>query len=104
MPCFDHVHAAHVRAVCAHPVLARTAHAHVMHAYVMHTNVVPAHAMHRVFYITRNSDLPTAAILAKPVFTGVKRSGGYAPCVSLKIYSRALTITMDTKTICLMPL
>jgi hypothetical protein len=84
MPCSEHVHAAHVRAVDAHPVYAQTAHAHVMHAYVMHTNVVRAHAMHSVFYITRNSDLPTGAILAKPVFPGIKRSGGNAPCVSLE--------------------
>jgi hypothetical protein len=39
-------------------------------------------------------DLPTGAILVKPVFPGVKRSGGNAPCVSLETYSTARQPTL----------
>ncbi len=73
---FLHVHGIHVYAVHAYAVHIHAAHAHVMHAHIiyghaMYAHAVHAHAVHSRFYIIINSDMPTAAIVSKLVFSRI---------------------------------
>ncbi len=57
-----HTHAEQSPAVHAHAVHDHAAHTHLMHAYAVHVNMV-----HSKVYMLINSDMPTIAIVSKPV-------------------------------------
>ncbi len=68
--CFLYVHAGHVHmvhacAVRAHALHAQAPHTHSMQAHVKHAHAVHIKAVQSTFYMWINSDMPTAAMLAK---------------------------------------
>jgi hypothetical protein len=107
---FLHVHGVHAHTVHAYAVHVHAAHAHVMHAHiiyghVMYAHAVHAHAVHSRFYVIINSDMPTAAILPKPVFRGflVTCRYNYLSWHQTQIFS-GMPTAIDTIAICQLPL
>jgi hypothetical protein len=66
LPLKKHVHTMYGKPVHAHIVHNHIVHNHVMHAYIMRAHTVPAHAVHCIFYVSINNDVPVLTVTVGP--------------------------------------